>query len=229
MTDILYNEDELLPVSALQHLAFCERQCALIHLEGQWAENRLTAEGRILHERAHKTDSETRRDVRTARGLRLRSLRLGLVGVADVVEFHRSETGVAIEGLPGRWRVFPVEYKRGKPKADSCDEIQLCAQAMCLEEMLACDIAEGALFYGKQKRRKQVALDAVLREETAAASRRLHDLLASGTTPAATFEPKCRQCSLSELCMPDTVGCGKSACRYLHNAIEHNLRRSQTI
>jgi len=139
-----YTEDDLIPISALQHFVFCERQCALIHIEQAWTENRLTAEGRLLHERVHDQGGESRAGVRIERGLPLRSLRLGLVGVADVVEFHPLSEG--------GWRPFPVEYKRGKPKRNACDEIQVCAQALCLEEMLGVRIPAGALFYGKTHR-----------------------------------------------------------------------------
>ena len=133
----MYSEDDLLPISALQHLAFCERQWALIHLEGVWAENQLTAEGRVMHDRAHEPGTESRGDIRISRGLRLRSLRLGLSGIADVVEFHRcgrpdDVDGVCLPGVSGSWAPFPVEYKRGRPKSGPFDEIQLCAQALCL-------------------------------------------------------------------------------------------------
>jgi CRISPR-associated exonuclease Cas4 len=163
----MYAEDELLPISALQHYVFCPRQCALIHIEQLWSENVFTAEGRGLHEKVHDAESESRPGARIVRGLRLRSLELGLVGQADVVEFHRlggpdqqnqiatvvpeglprnDMAGTAVPRLQGRYRAFPVEYKRDKPKADACDEVQLCAQAMCLEEMLGTSIAKGTLF-----------------------------------------------------------------------------------
>lgn len=203
----MYSEDELLPLSALQHLAFCERQCALIHLEGVWSENRLTAEGRILHERVHDGEDERRGDVRIARGLRLRSLRLGLTGQADVVEFHRQSDG--------SWRPFPVEYKRGRPKPNRCDEVQVCAQALCLEETLGVRIEEGSIFYGQPRRRQAVAFSPDLRGETEAAAIRLHRLLDSGVTPRAVYEKKCDNCSLKSLCLPEVAGRGKSAKRYL--------------
>lgn len=209
----MYSEDELFPISALQHLLFCERQCALIHLEQLWAENRLTVEGGLMHERVHETDAESRPGVRIVRGLRLRSLRLGLAGVADVVEFRDRESGKAPQP-------YPVEYKRGKPKPDTCDEVQLCAQTMCLEEMLQCTITEGALFYGLLRRRHEVTFDAVLRGETERLARRLHELLDSGKTPPAVYEKKCKQCSLVELCMPRTAGGGKSARKYLEEVVE---------
>jgi len=211
----MFTEDELLPISALQHLIFCERQCALIHIEQIWSENRLTAEGRILHERVHEAAAESRGDCRIVRGLRLRSLALGLIGVADVVELHRdAERGVALAGLSGRWRPFPVEYKRGKPKANSCDEVQLCAQAMCLEEMLVCSIADGALFYGTTRRRKDVAFVPALRSMVEDAAARLHKLVASGITPPAQYSKKCDSCSLNDICLPKLH---KSARAYLQS------------
>ena len=202
----MFTEDELRPLSALQHLVFCERQCALIHLEQVWAENRYTAEGRLLHERADELGGESRGDLRIARALHLQSLRLGLSGRADVVEFHRlpaGAEGATLPGRPGRWRPFPVEYKRGKPKQHRADEVQLCAQALCLEEMLAVEVPEGALFYGKRRRRHPVAFDAALRGLTEATARRLHEMLAAGVTPPAVREPKCDKCSLFDLCLPE--------------------------
>jgi len=219
----MFTEDDLLAISALQHLIFCERQFALIHIEQIWTENRFTAEGRILHERVHEAAAESRGDVRIVRGLRLRSLALGLIGVADVVEFRRDDAGIVLEGRNGRWQPFPVEYKRGKPKPDRCDEVQLCAQAMCLEEMLGCAIAQGALFYGKTRRRLDVELDERLRDLTMQTAQRLHTLVADGETPAAVFEKKCQSCSLLSACMPDITNGRKSARRYLHDAVASAL------
>ena len=216
-----YSEDQLVPISALQHLLFCERQCALIHIENAWAENRLTVEGKHLHEKVHEAGAESRGDVRIARGVRLRSLRLGLTGVADVVEFHRrTEGGVAMEGVQGRWTPFPVEYKRGRPKSEPWDEVQLCAQALCLEEMLAVSIEAGALFYGATRRRQDVAFDAALRRLTEETAARLRRLLDGGATPRAEYAKKCENCSLQSLCMPETAGRGKSAKEYIRRALE---------
>jgi len=205
----VYDEDDLLPLSALQHLLFCERQCALIHIEGLWAENRLTVEGRQLHERSDRGDVETRGPVRSARGIAVRSLRLGLIGKADVVEFHHDPTSGALT------TVVPVEYKRGRAKRDDSDRVQLCAQALCLEEMLSLTISEGALFYGTPRRRTVVSFDGVLRETTEYAARRLHAMISAGITPAAEREPKCDSCSLLHLCLPATAGARRSATRYL--------------
>ena len=195
----MYSEDQLLPLSGLQHLVFCERQWALIHLEQQWEENRLTAEGNLLHEAAHQEGKESRPGVKICRGLRLRSLRLGLSGQADIVEFHDH-------------RPFPVEYKRGKPKADLSDRIQLCAQAMCLEEMLDLSISNGALFYGTTRRRLDVIFDQVLRHEVERLADRMHDLYRRQCTPIVAYAPKCDNCSLIEVCLPQQR---KDAGRYL--------------
>lgn len=194
------------PLSALQHLLYCERQCALIHVERIWVENRYTAEGRLLHERSDAGGTEVRGDLRIARGLGLRSDRLGLVGRADVVEFHRvadgSGQGVALPGVEGRWRPVPVEYKRGRPKGRSFDNVQLCAQALCLEEMLGVEVPTGALFYGKTRRRTDVRFDRELREETEGAARRVHELIAAGRVPPPPADERCERCSLLDACMP---------------------------
>lgn len=218
-----FREEDLLPLSALQHLLFCERQCALIHVEQVWAENPLTVEGRHLHERADQGPGESRGDVRIARALPLRSLRLGLSGRADVVELHRlaSEAdlaqGAEIPDLPGRWRPFPVEYKRGRPKQHRADEVQLCAQALCLEEMLGVPVAEGALFYGQTRRRLDVPFGVDLRRLTEETASRLHRLIAAGITPPGVREPKCDQCSLLDICMPAAPA--KSARSYLERSM----------
>ena len=209
-----YTEDDLLPLSGLQHLIFCERQCALIHVEQGWAENVLTAEGRILHERVHDADRESRGSVRVEYGMPLRSLRLGLIAKADVVEFHRDT-----EHSGGAWRPFPVEYKRGKPKKDNSDKVQLCAQAMCLEEMLDVDIPEGAIFYGKTRRRQDVVFDSELRKETEDAAKRFHELFESNRTPKPVNLKKCDRCSMYDLCLPKTVDKARSVNEYLINAV----------
>ena len=207
----MYSEDELVPISALQHLKFCERQCALIHLERLWEENRFTAEGRILHERVERGGRETRGEIRTEYSVLLKSLRLGIAGIADVVEFHREEK---------TWRPFPVEHKRGRPKADRCDEVQLCSQALCLEEMLEVRIESGALYYGKTRHRKDVNFDKSLREETENTARRVHELFEKGITPAAEYGTKCKSCSLYDLCVPKSKSRYRSATNYLNRMIE---------
>lgn len=223
-------EDALLPVSALQHLLFCPRQCALIHVERVWADNDLTVEGSFLHQKVDETGprSESRGNVRIARGLALRSLRLGLVGRADVVEFHRvaeSEDassparGTELPGAAGRWRPYPVEHKRGRPKRDLSDKVQLCAQALCLGEMLDTEIPEGALYYGSRRRRLTVEFDSQLRSATERSAAELHRLVALGVTPRAEREPRCKRCSLLEICLPEAMSAKRSARDYLRQTL----------
>jgi CRISPR-associated exonuclease Cas4 len=202
-----FEEDELVMISALQHFAFCPRQCALIHIEQVWTESGLTAEGRIMHEKVHDGGDESRSGVRIARGLPLRSLRLGLVGIADVVEFRKIGRG--------HWQPYPVEYKRGKPKPDHCDAVQLCAQAMCLEEMLSVDVPEGALFYGKTRRRADVSFDEQLRRETEETAGKARALIASGITPPPVYSKRCESCSLIGDCMPKKMEKRPSVKTYL--------------
>lgn len=185
-------EDALIPLSALQHHLFCPRQCALIHVEQIWAEDGATAEGRILHERVDAAGSDRRLGVRTVRALSIRSLALGVAGRADAVEFHGDQP-------------FPVEYKRGRPKAHRADEVQLCAQAICLEEMFGQPVPEGALFYGEVKRRTPVALDAALRALTARVAQEARANIAAGRTPPPIPMPGCRACSLNAHCRPDQL------------------------
>ena len=207
-----YTEDDLIQLSALQHFMFCERQCALIHIEQLWSENLFTAEGRIMHDKVDTANKESRRNVRIEYGVPMRSLRLGLIGKADVVEFHRKNDGT--------WLPFPVEYKRGKPKSDNCDKVQLCAQALCLEEMLNVEIPEGSLFYGQTRRREDVVIDKSLRMKTEEAAKKVHELVESGITPKAEYSEKCKKCSLLELCMPKACGKIKSVSKYLLSAME---------
>jgi CRISPR-associated exonuclease Cas4 len=210
----VYAEDDLLPISALQHLLYCPRQCALIHLEQLWAENSLTVHGQHLHQRADSGKNELRDGVRTVRSLPLRSLKWGLIGKADIVEF-RAE--------PIDMRCFPVEYKRGKPKAHDADRVQLCAQAFCLEEMLSTSVRSGALFYGKTRRRLDVPFDEPLRDLTQRTIAGLHELIASRVTPSAVYEKgKCDRCSLINLCMPK-AGSRSSAANYLDRVLTHAL------
>lgn len=189
-----YGEEDYIPLSAVQHYAYCPRQCALIHIEQAWVENIFTAEGKILHERAHQAGRESRGDVKVVRGLMLRSDRLGLAGRADLVEFHRRR---------GRlWQPYPVEYKRGRPKPDDCDRLQLCGQAICLEEMLATEVPEGALFYKADNRRETVVIESGLRANFEAAVVEVRKLIVSERTPPPLPGVKCRACSLAGLCRP---------------------------
>ncbi len=221
----MFTEDDLLPISALQHLAFCERQWALIHLEGIWQENRLTAEGVLLHDHAHEAETEVRGTVRIARGLRLRSLRLGLIGKSDVVEFHKVKDhnkGVHLNGTTGYWEPLIVEYKRGSPKIGREDEVQVCAQAMCLEEMLGVTISTACIFYGRPRRRHELILDDSVRNETEKLITRLHDLTLMGITPLSEYQSKCKSCSLITACLPETMTGRVSVKNYMKKVIVDN-------
>jgi CRISPR-associated exonuclease Cas4 len=231
----MFTEDELQSISALQHLAFCERQWGLIHIEGLWDENRLTVEGRHLHRRADEGEAEVRGDVRIVRGLRLRSLRLGLSGKADVVEFHRiadaqlGPSGMRLDGVPGLWQPVPVEYKRGRPKKDHCDKVQLCAQALCIEEMTAVEVPRGFLYYGVPRRRFDVVFDKTLRKQTEVLCVRLHELSKELRTPPAKYGKRCKNCSLESSCMPKTVGRKKKVERYLMAAFVEDIDERKDI
>lgn len=195
-------EDDLLPIAALQHFAFCPRQCALIHVERQWAENRLTVEGQLLHTRVQSGETTTRGTLRVLRGLPLDSRRLGLTGYADVVEIRRAKSGGE--------QAFPVEYKRGRSKPHDADRVQLCAQALCIEEMTGLPVPEGALFYGTPRRREAVPLDAGLRERTETLIADLRQMIDNRIVPAPRHGPHCRSCSLLDICRP-TLPIGRSA------------------
>ena len=200
---MVFKEDEFLQLSGLQHFSFCRRQWALIHIEQQWAENLRTTDGRILHQKAHDAGQrEKRGSLLIARDMRIHSPTLGISGSCDVVEFHQDDRGIALPTYPGLWRPYPVEYKRGSPKSSDADRLQLCAQAMCLEEMLCCDIPEGALYYGEQRRREIVTLDDALRSQVRALLCEMHDLYRRRHTPKPKPHKGCRACSLQELCLP---------------------------
>ncbi len=203
----MFTEDQLLPLSALQHWLYCPRQCGLIHLEQVWAENKFTAEGQVLHHKAHEGEDESKGGVRITRSLPVRSFALGISGQCDIVEFHPA-------------RAVPVEYKRGKPKSHRADEVQLCAQAMCLEEMLGVAVASGCLYYGENRRRTVVELDAPLRQlvtETAAA---LHAMIDSRETPPAEYlSSRCDACSLIDLCQPKALRFKRGAQAWFHSQL----------
>lgn len=198
-----YKEDDYLMLSGLQHFVFCRRQWALIHIEQQWAENYQTTAGELMHKNAHDENKfEKRGDTMIARGLRIASPQLGLSGQCDVVEFHKSAEGVTVFGYDGCWKIIPVEYKRGKAKEGKEDEVQLCAQAMSLEEMFLTQIDEGFLFYGETKRRTCVPFGDELRDYVRQCAREMHDYFDRGYTPKVKTSSKCRSCSLSNLCVP---------------------------
>jgi CRISPR-associated exonuclease Cas4 len=202
----MYSEDELLPISALQHLLFCERRAALVCTEGLWKDNIFTAEGTLMHERTHLPGTESRDKLKIARNLWLRSLRLGICGKVDTVEFrllegNEEDQGIILAGETGHWQPFPVEYKRGHLRSEASFEIQLCAQALCLEEMLPIRINGGATL-------------------------RLHEIIQSGITPKAQFQAKCRSCSLCDICLPETMNGNKKVEEYIEHFImpfEENL------
>ncbi len=214
-----YRDSDYLQLSGLQHFAFCRRQWALIHIEQQWEENARTVEGGILHERAHdETIRERGRDKLTMRGLRVASAALGISGACDVVEFYRRSDGAKLSGEEGFWRPYPVEYKRGSSKVSDADRLQLCAQAMCLEEMLGCPVPEGALYYGETRRRERVSLNGELREQVRAMLAEMHEYYRRGHTPKVKTGKHCNACSLKERCLP--VLCRASSARaYLHDRI----------
>ncbi|WP_172194818.1 CRISPR-associated protein Cas4 [Saccharibacillus qingshengii] len=204
-----YGDDELLMLSGLQHYSFCTRQWALIHIEQQWEENIKTYEGQLLHERADNPAlTEKRGPLLISRAMPLVSRRLGLSGKADVVEFHAADEetppghSAVLVGRRGRWIPFPVEYKRGKPKPDDWDEVQLCAQAICLEEMLGVTVAEGALFYGERERRVEVVFTESLRARVEGYLYGMRELYERGETPPARYRPGCKSCSLMDICLP---------------------------
>lgn len=217
----MYTDDDLILISGLQHITFCERQWMLIHVEQLWADNILTSEGEHLHANVHQVGRDSRGEIKLATGLHLHSLKLGLYGVADMVEFHRDdENGVIIPGFKDKtkkWLPYPIEYKRGSKRWDAADEIQMCAQAICLEEMLNCIIPEGALYYGEPKRRTKIELTDALRRMVAEKCKRAR-LLASGTTsPVYKTGKQCKSCSMLEYCMPKHTHFADRSQRYLES------------
>ncbi len=199
----MYAEDDYLMLSGIQHFAFCRRQWAMIHIEQQWAENYRTTAGELMHKKAHDEGAfEKRGNILTVRGLRISSHELGVSGQCDVVEFHQAECGVTLYGYDGNWNPVPVEYKHGKPKENNSDELQLCAQAICLEEMFQTVIPEGYLFYGENRRRSHVGFTEGLREEVKNMTKEMHDLFQRGHTPNVKPTKQCKACSLENLCVP---------------------------
>lgn len=211
----MYTEDELLPISLLQHYVFCPRRAALIGIEQHWDENAATMDGKIMHERAHAGIFESRGDIRVRNALHIHSFELGLTGITDVLEFHRTEEGgIALPGAEGNWTPFPVEYKRGTTHEALPYHIQLCAQALCLEEMLHTTIEYGAIFWGESRRRQDVEFDFVLRTKTVETISTVRKFINAGRTPVPKFEKKCKGCSLFDICMPKEIE-KKSVKRYL--------------
>ena len=215
-----FDEENFLQLSGLQHFKFCRRQWALIHIENQWAENFRTTDGAILHENAHNGDlRESRGDLFITRDMRIFSRTLGVSGACDVLEFHRGETGIPLKARDGLWQPYPVEYKRGRPKTTTADALQLCGQAMCLEEMLCCEIPEGALYYGEPRRRTEVTFTPDLRKEVRELLAQMHDLYDRGHTPKVKPTKSCSACSLKELCLPKLMR-NRSVADYLRREME---------
>ncbi len=215
----MYEEDDFLMLSGLQHFAYCRRQWALIHIEQQWAENERTIDGQLFHKKAHDAGStEKRGNLIITRGLHIKSAELGVTGICDVVEFHKSEQGITLFSFEGQWQPYPVEYKKGEPKENNADELQLCAQAMCMEEMLLCDIPYGSLFYGQNRRRTQVEFTDELRTQVKTMLEEMHELWKKGYTPKVKPQKGCNACSLKEICIPRLMKT-KSVSSY----IEENL------
>ncbi|HJB26149.1 MAG TPA: CRISPR-associated protein Cas4 [Firmicutes bacterium] len=215
-----YKEEDFLQLSGLQHFRFCRRQWALIHIENLWSENLRTVEGELLHQRAHNAaQRESRGNLLITRDMRVFSATLGISGACDVVEFHKSGSGIPLPGKDGTYQPYPVEYKRGSPRSDDANHLQLCAQAMCLEEMLCCDIPEGALYYGETRHREKVDFTEELRQQVKAALQEMHQLYQRQYTPKVRPSKSCNACSLKELCLPKLMQ-KKSVAGYLQQHLE---------
>lgn len=215
-----WNEEDYLQLSGLQHFVFCRRQWALIHIEHQWAENFRTIDGAVFHENAHNTGfQESRGDRFITRDVSVCSSELGVSGQCDVLEYHRGSTGIPIAGKDGLWQPYPVEYKRGSPREDTGDTLQLCGQAMCLESMLCCDIPEGALYYGEVRRREKVAFTPELRNQVRQMLAEMHELYRRGYTPKVKPTKSCNACSMKDLCLPRLMKT-RSVSAYLREAME---------
>lgn len=215
-----YKEEEFLHLAGIQHFLFCRRQWALIHIEQQWQENYLTAMGDVMHHKVHDSSGgEKRKDIIRSNGMPICSRELGIYGVCDVVEFKQDEDGIPIRGRTGKYRIIPVEYKKGKHKEDQSDLMQVVAQAMCLEEMFCCEINQGELFYGATRRREIVELTKELKETCKKTYQEMHQLYEKHYTPKVKTSKKCQACSLKDLCLPE-IQKNKSAKEYMKNALE---------
>lgn len=211
----MYKEEDYLQLSGIQHFAFCRRQWALAYIELQWKENVRTVEGKLLHEKAHDiTSAEKRGDIIISRGMPIHSQELGISGECDIVEFYRKEDGITILGRDGTYEVVPVEYKRGKPKENDIDILQLTAQALCLEEMLCCQISFGYLYYGETRHRKKVEFNETIKEKTKQMFREMHQYYERRYTPKVKRSKACNACSLRDICLP-ALGVNKSAATYI--------------
>lgn len=214
-----YKEEDYLMLSGIQHFTFCRRQWALIHIEQQWQENEHTVAGELLHKNAHDPYFyEKRKDVIVSRAMPVFSRTMGVTGECDIVEFKKAANGISLYGHRGTYQVYPVEYKKGKPKDTQIDILQLTAQAMCLEEMLSTEIKEGAVFYGEIRHRENMVFTDDLREQVIAAFEEMHQLFSKGYTPKVKWSKACNACSLKEVCMPK-LGKTLSVKDYVHRTI----------
>lgn len=215
----MYKEEDYLMLSGLQHFAYCRRQWALIHIEQQWMENERTIDGHLFHSVAHdKARTEKRGNLLVTRGLHIHSAQLGMSGICDVVEFHKSTKGISLASYDGLWEPYPVEYKKGLPKFNEADELQLCGQAICLEEMLLCHIPNGSLFYGENRRRKAVEFTEQLRKKVYDMAKEMHELWRKGHTPKVRPQKGCNACSLKEICIP-RLGKVKTVSAYIESSL----------
>ena len=218
-----YSQDDYLMISGIQHFKFCRRQWALIHVEQQWAENEHTVIGELMHKKAHDPYlTEKRKDILVVRALPVSSRSMGVSGECDIVEFHKCEDGVKLYGHRGTYSLYPIEYKKGKPKASTEDELQLMAQAMCLEEMLCCRITHGYLFYGETRHREKVDITDDIREEVRAMFLEMHTYFSKGYTPKVKWSKSCNACSLKDICMP-VLGKERSAAKYIDAYINDDI------
>lgn len=215
-----YDEDDYLMISEIQHFVFCRRQWALIHIEQQWADNYRTADGTAMHKNVHdSTFNETRGGRIIVRAMRVASRELGLSGECDAVEFNECDDGISIFGRDGKYSVMPIEYKRGAPKESDCDVLQLCAQAMCLEEMLCCEISEGCLYYGETRRRTRVVFDDAVRQRVRKITEEIHGYYSRQYTPVVRRTKSCNACSMKNLCLP-VIMKNKSAKDYMKKCFD---------
>lgn len=215
-----YSEDDYLMISGIQHFKFCRRQWALIHIEQQWEENAHTVTGELMHKRVHDPSlKEKRKDMIIARALPVVSRELGIRGECDLVEFHKCENGISMHGHRGLYSVYPVEYKKGKPKLTEEDKLQLAAQVMCLEEMFSIQILEGAIFYGETRRREAVEITEELRAEVRKMFQEMHQYYARNYTPKVKSSKSCNACSLKEICLPK-LGKTVSVQTYINQMLE---------
>ena len=214
-----FDEEEYLQLSGIQHFLFCRRQWALVHVEQQWEENYRTADGRIMHKHVHDAEYHSKRkDLLTKRAMRVYSAGLGLSGECDLVEFHQDPGGIELPGYEGLWMPYPVEYKRGKKKDSPYDEAQLCAQAMCLEEMMCCSIEEGALYYGETRHREAVRFSSKLRTIVSDTVMEMHSYMQRGYTPKVKQKKACKMCSLINICAPELLS-AEQASAYIRSAL----------